>query len=191
MGVKDQKISQQLQDKVNRELMQDEQVVWADKPVPQFSNSFFWTGVSSTAFNVCVLLSMLDVQGFGLPGIKGPASLFDKISVVLMMILPLLMGVLLLFGSVAQFVIKNNKLYVITDKRVMIVDIKYSVESYYPHQLSNVSLKDNGNGLGDVVIERVIRIEPDGEDHSYDIGFLNIKNPVEVEQMMMELANVG
>jgi len=63
MNMQDKKISQRLQDKVNRELVRGEHITWIDKPVPQFFynalNQLFCVRYSMDCF-FCIIYASQD-----------------------------------------------------------------------------------------------------------------------------------
>lgn len=83
--------------------------------------------------------------------------------------------------------------YVITDRRVITFDGGWltTIRSYRPGQLQDVYRKERRDGSGDVIFARRAWRDSDGDRQSEELGFLRIRNPKEVEQMIKKIAEPG
>ncbi|NJO26394.1 MAG: hypothetical protein HC874_01820 [Richelia sp. SL_2_1] len=80
--------------------------------------------------------------------------------------------------------------YLITDKRAISIEsgLLTSIRNYAPSQLKDLYRKDKRNGTGHIIITTRLRRGNDGDSWSEDIGFMNIRNPKEVEKLLRQLA---
>lgn len=80
--------------------------------------------------------------------------------------------------------------YVITNKRAITFDGGWSttIRSYTPDQLKDIYRKEKRDGSGDVVISRRAWRDSDGDRQNEELGFLRIRNPKQIEQMLKKLA---
>jgi hypothetical protein len=80
--------------------------------------------------------------------------------------------------------------YVLTDKRAITIDGGWSttIRSYSPSQLQWVYRKERSNGSGNVIMARRAWPDSDGDRQAEDVGFIGIRNPKEVEQLVKTLA---
>lgn len=173
-------IPQKLQQLVERELEPGEKVKWAEQPVPRFfspkSLSLFLFAIPWTAFAVFWMFGAsrsgdLIFTSFGIPFV--------------------LIGLVLLFSPVWEIVTSNNTVYVITTHRAITFDGGRSViiRSYPPEKLQNIYRVERKNNIGDVVISHKEWRDSDGDKQRDDLGFINIRNPKEVEKKLRFIAD--
>jgi len=80
--------------------------------------------------------------------------------------------------------------YAITDRRAITFDAGWTttIRSYTPNRLQDVYRKEKRDGAGDVVLGQRVWQGSEGGQQSQDLGFLNIRDPKTVEQMLRKLA---
>ena len=84
----------------------------------------------------------------------------------------------------------RKTVYFVTDKRAISIEGGWSttIRSYFPDQLKDVYRKERADGTGDVIILIKRWKDSDGDDRSEEIGFLRVRNPREVENILKRLA---
>ena len=175
-----------LQALVDRELEPGERVVWYDMPIPRFFTPLtlgtFLFAIPWTAF---AIFWVMGASGFKMPDFSEGINFFPLFGVPF---------VLVGFGMLSTpfwFYRKAFRtLYVITDRRAItfIGGRSTTIRSYPPNRLQEIYRKERRDGSGDVVIALKARHDSDGDRQSEELGFLRIRNPKEVEQMLKQLA---
>ena len=180
-------IPRQLQEKVNREIESGERIEWIDMPVPRFftpvSTGAFLFAIPWTAF---AIFWIYGASGFKLPDFnEGGFSFFPLFDVPFVVI-----GLGMLFSPLWAYRKAFKTVYVITNKRAITFDEGWSstIRSYPPEKLQEIYRKEKRDGSGDVVIDRRAWRDSEGDRQSEELGFLRIKNPKEIEQMLKKLA---
>ena len=84
----------------------------------------------------------------------------------------------------------QNSVYLAIDKRA--VSIQYgwptTIRSYLPDQLDYIYRRERADGTGDVIFSIRRWKDSDGDSRSEEIGFLGVRNPREVENILKQLA---
>jgi hypothetical protein len=181
-----------LQEKVHAELESGERICWLCAPTPRFftrvSTGAFLFGIPWTAFAVFWTCCAV---GFCLPdlseGIEG-SDFFPLFGVPFILI-----GLGMFSSPLWAYRKALNTVYVITDRRAISIDGGWSttIRSHNPSGLKEVFRRERKNGLGDVVIAGRAWRDSDGDRQLQEIGFLNIRDPKSVEQMLKDLAETG
>jgi hypothetical protein len=78
----------------------------------------------------------------------------------------------------------------VTDKRAISIQGGWSatIRSYLPDQLKDLYRKERADGTGDVIISIRRWKDSDGVSRSEEVGFLGVRNPREVENILKQLA---
>ena len=78
----------------------------------------------------------------------------------------------------------------ITDKRAILIEsgLLVSIRNYAPNQLKDLYRKEKRNGTGHIIITTRLPRGDDGNFWREDIGFMNIRNPKEIEKLLRQLA---
>jgi hypothetical protein len=180
-------IPRDLQEKVNRELEWDERTEWMDMPVPRFftpaATGAFLFAIPWTAF---AIFWIYGASGFKMPDFgKGGISFFPLFGVPFVLI-----GLALLFTPLWAYRKALRTVYVITDRRAITFDGGWSgtIRSYPPDKLQNIYRREKKDGSGDVIIARRAWRDSGGDHQPEQQGFLQIRNPKEVEYMLKKLA---
>jgi hypothetical protein len=183
MGV----IARELEDKVKRELESGERILWMEQPIPRYftamSTGAFLFAIPWTAFAV---FWMCGAAGFKLPDFsKGGFGLFPLFGLPFVLI-----GIGMLSTPLWVYRRAFKTVYVITDRRAITFDAgwKTTIRSYAPAQLQNIHRKEKRDGSGDVVLGQRVWSGSQGRQQTQDLGFLNIRDPKTVEQMLRQLA---
>ncbi|MGI5869849.1 MAG: hypothetical protein ACOX9C_10465 [Kiritimatiellia bacterium] len=180
-------IPRHLQEKVNREMESGERVEWIDMPIPRFftpaATGAFLFGIPWTAFAVFWICGAC---GFELPDFsKGGASFFPLFGVPFVLI-----GFAMLSSPLWAHRRAFKTVYVITNKRAITFDGGWTttIRSYPPEKLTEVYRKERRDGTGDVIIDHRAWRDSEGSRQAEDLGFLRVRNPKGVEQMLKKLA---
>jgi len=130
--------------------------------------------------------------GFSVPDFKDASGPFE----VMRFLFPLFGLPFVLIGlgmfTIPFFNYRNawKTIYVITDRRAITFDggWKRTVRSYPPAKLLNIYRKEKSDGTGDVIISYDQWVDSEGDRRTEDLGFLRIREPKRVEQMLRDLA---
>ena len=175
-----------LQDLVDRELESGERVEWMDMPIPRFftpaSTAAFLFAIPWTAF---AIFWMCGAAGFKMPDFTKGFDLFPLFGVPFVLI-----GMAMLSTPVWTYRKSFNTVYMITNRRAVTFEggRATTIRSYPPDKLQDIFRKERRDGTGDVVIARRAWRDSDGDRHTEELGFLRVRNPQEVEQMLRKLA---
>jgi len=175
-----------LQDLVDRELESGERVAWMDMPIPRFftpaSTAAFLFAIPWTAF---AIFWMCGAAGFKMPDFTKGFDLFPLFGVPFVLI-----GMAMLSTPVWTYRKSFNTVYMITNRRAVTFEggRATTIRSYPPDKLQDLFRKERRDGTGDVVIARRAWRDSDGDRHTEELGFLRVRNPQEVEQMLRKLA---
>jgi hypothetical protein len=180
-------IPQELEEKVRREVEAGEHILWMQQPIPRYFTAMsigtFMFAIPWTAFAV---FWTCGASGFKLPDFsKGGFSLFPLFGLPFVLI-----GIGMLSTPLWAYRKASKTVYVITDRRAITFDAGWTttIRSYFPDKLQNIHRKEKRNGTGDVVLGQRIWSGSEGGQQTQDLGFLNIRDPKTVEQMLRKLA---
>lgn len=180
-------IPRELDDKVKRELESGERILWMEQPIPRYftamSTGAFLFAIPWTAFAV---FWMCGASGFKMPDFsKGGFSFFPLFGLPFFLI-----GIGMLSSPLWSYRKAFKTVYVITDRRAITFDAGWTttIRSYPPDRLQNIHRKEKRDGSGDVVLGQRVWSGSEGGQQSQDLGFLNIRDPKTVEQMLRKLA---
>ena len=179
-------IPRHLRDYIDRELDDDERIVWVDMPIPRFftkgSLAAFLFAIPWTAFAVFWICG---ASGFKFPDFKEGSDFFPLFGIPFVLI-----GLGMLSTPIWTYRAALKTIYAITDKRAITVTGFFSrtVRSYLPNQLGDITRRENRNGIGDLVFDRQVSYHNEGRTSIKELGFLGVRNPREVEKLLRELA---
>lgn len=180
-------ISRELEDMVKRELAAGERVLWMQQPIPRYfttaSTSAFLFAIPWTAF---AIFWICGASGFKLPDFsKGGFSYFPLFGIPFVLI-----GIGMLSTPLLAHRRAGKTVYVITDRRAITFDAGWTttIRSYPPERLQQIHRKEKRDGTGDVVLGQRLVAAGEGGQQAQDVGFLNIRDPRTVEQMLRKLA---
>lgn len=178
--------SRHLQALVDRELESGERVVWFDMPIPRFftplTTGTFIFAIPWTAF---AIFWMMGASGFKIPDFSEGVSFFPLFGIPFVLV-----GLGMLSSPIWAYRKAFRTVYVITDRRAItfVGGRSTTIRSYPPERLQEIYRKERRDGSGDVVITLNAWRDSDGDRQSEELGFLRIRNPKEVEQMLKQLA---
>jgi len=180
-------IPRELEDKVKHELQTGERVLWMEQPIPRYftamSTGAFLFAIPWTAF---AIFWIGRASGFKLPDFgKGGFSFFPLFGVPFVLI-----GLGMLSSPLWSYRKAFKTVYVITDRRAITFDAGWTttIRSYPPDRLQNIHRKEKRDATGDVVFGQRVWSGSEGGRQAQDLGFLNIREPKKVEQMLGKLA---
>ena len=183
-------ISRELDERVQRELESGEHIQWMEQPIPRY-----FTAASTVAFLFAIpwtafaIFWICGASGFKLPDLSnGWFNLFPLFG------LPFVLAGLGMLSAPLWSRRKALKtVYVITDRRAITFDAGWTttIRSYAPDQLQKIYRKEKRDGSGDVVLGQRVVAGSEGGQQTQDLGFLNVRDPKSVEQMLKKLAEQG
>ncbi len=179
-------LSETVQARISAELDAGESVRWADQPVPTFfsitSVAPFLFAIPWTAF---ALFWICGASGFKMPDFsKGGFGLFPLFGLPFVFI-----GIYLLTAPLRDYWRMTKTIYVVTNKRAIIIG--RDVRSFLPKQLENCVRRDRRNDRGDVLFDDLPWAVTLAERRNTAVlprGFINVRNPREVERQVRSLA---
>lgn len=169
-----------VQERIRRELDPGESVRWADQPVPalftKMSLPMFLFAIPWTAFAVFWICG---ASGFKMPDFRaGGFAFFPLFGVPFVLV-----GLWMLTAPVREYLKMRRQVYVVTGKRAMILGDE--IRSFYPDRLKACVRTERRNGLGDILFtEEVGAYGRRGEAVMRPVGFMNIREPCEVERLI-------
>lgn len=179
-------IPRDLEDAISRELEADESLQWVEMPIPRFftpaSTAAFLFAIPWTAFAV---FWMFGAAGFKIPDFSKGFAFFPLFGVPFVLI-----GCFMLASPLLNYRKALKTVYVITNKRAITFEGGWNmtIRSYPPEKLQNVYRQEKRNGSGDVVIAHKEWRDSDGDRQSQELGFMAIRHPKEVEELLKTLA---
>jgi hypothetical protein len=181
-------IPKELRRKIDNELQPREFIRWVEQPIPRFftaaSIAGILFGIPWTSFAIFWLWAAL---GFQLPDLREglqPQHLFALFGVPFVII-----GFGMLSSPLWVWWAARKTVYLVTDKRGISIQGGWytTIRSYLPYQLNDVYRIERADGTGDVIIAIRQWKDSNGDRRSEVIGFLGIRNPREVENMLRQL----
>jgi hypothetical protein len=184
------KIPKELRRKIENELQPGEFIRWIEQPIPRF---FTASSIGSVLFGIpwtsFAIFWMWGASRFKLPDIREglqPQNLFALFGVPFVLI-----GFRMLSSPVWAWQAARKTVYLVTDKRAISIHSGWSttIRIYLPNQLKEIYRKERADGAGDVIISIRRWKDSDGDNMSEEIGFLGVRNPREVENILKQLAD--
>lgn len=179
-------IPKQLRRRVDREVQPGEVIRWIEQPVPRFLDiSSISTVLFAIPWTGFAIFWTFGAAGFKVPdlsqGIK-PEHLFALFGLPF-----ILVGLGMLSSPFWVWRKTLNTVYVITDRRAISFEGK-TIRSYAPEQLGNLYRHERSNGtIGSVIISTRNWTDSDGDKQSQEIGFIDVRNPQDVERRLRDL----
>jgi hypothetical protein len=191
------KIPKELRRKIENELQPGEFIRWVEQPIPRFFTAASIGGVLfAIPWTSSVIFFMWGASRFKLPDLREglqPQHLNALLGNLFAVFLAYLLF-LLVFGMLASPVwvwqAARKTVYLVTDKRAISIQGGWSttIRSRLPDQLKDLYRKERADGTGDVIISIRRWRDGDGDSRSEEIGFLGVRNPREVENILKQLA---
>lgn len=177
----------QLQSLIQAELNEGEKITWVGTPIPRRyglkSLPMVFFGIPWTAF---ALFWMAGAARFKIPDFNQGFDLFPLFGI------PFVLIGLGMLGSPFWMMRKaRNTAYILTNQRAIIFEKKLSmsIRSFEPEQLHNLRRNQWSDGSGDLLFERRMDFDHDGNRRQTDHGFLAIPEVKSVEDLVRELAD--
>lgn len=190
------RIPEELKKAVQRELKPEERVLWSEMPIPTF-----FTAKNTQLFIFSIVWTLFSVlwtgaaSGFSVPDFKDASDPFQLMRVLFPLFgIPfILIGLGMLTIPFFNYRKAWKTIYVITDRRAITFDGGWqrTVRSFPPAKLVNIYRKEKNDGTGDVVISYDEWVDAEGDRKTEDLGFLRIREPKKVEQVLRDLAREG
>lgn len=183
------KIPKQLLQTIHRELDTGEIITWVEQPIARFfsapSIGIILFGIPWTSF---ALFWMWGALGFQVPNFQNgiqPEHLFALFGLPFVLI-----GVLMLSSPYWQWQTMRNTVYLITDKRAIIIQGSSSttIRSFSPDQIKDLYRRESQDGSGDIIISVRHWKYSDGDTQREEIGFVGVRRVQQVEKMLKKLA---
>ena len=184
----DLKIPKELRRKIDDELQPGEPVRWVEQPIPRFftadSIESVLLGIPWTSFSIFGTWYTL---GYKLPDLR--EGLQPQYLSALYIMLFVLIGFGMLSSPIWVWQAARKTVYLVTDKRAISIQGGWSttIRSYLPDQLKDVYRKERVDGTGDVIIAIRRWKDSEGDQRSEEIGFLGVRSPRGVENMLRQL----
>jgi hypothetical protein len=174
-----------LEQKIDSELDPGEVVRYKDMPIKKFftpsSTAAFLFGIPWTAF---ALFWTAGASGFEIPDFNEGFDIFPLFGIPF-----ILVGIGMLSTPLWSYWKAGKSVYVITNRRAITFEggKETTIRSYPPNKLSDIYRKEKRDGTGDVIIRVKAWKDSEGDRHSEELGFLRIRDPKSVEQMLKKL----
>jgi hypothetical protein len=166
---------------LNREIQADEKLIWSSGPDPiqmaKNSRFFFYVGILWTFVSI---LAAYD---------NDHSRIIFVIAVLFIMI-----GFGMLYAPIGAYFSAKKQAYFITSKRAIVMSLvssieEYSIDSFGPAKLRDLTRKDLANGFGDIIFNFIISNPNTSQWHkSPGNGFYGIQNTADVEKLLNELS---
>jgi hypothetical protein len=182
-------IPKKLRKKVDDELHSGESIRWIGQPVPRF---FTTSAIGSLLFGIpwtsFALFWMYGASGFRLPNLRTglqPQHFFALFGLPFVLV-----GFGMLSSPLWTWQAARDTVYLVTDERVITIQggKATTIKSYLPEKLDGIYRNERNDGTGDVIIEIRRWKDSDGDQRQEEIGFIGIRNPREVENILKQLA---
>jgi len=176
-------ISKHLKERVKRALEPGEHIEWLGKPIPRYftriARSIYVFGIPWTAFAIFWTIGYVRQEGSGsavLPGLPF-----------------ILIGLGILSTPIWCYRKALKTAYAITNKRAIIIYEEWtrSIQSFYYDNLQDIYSKEEKDGTGDVIISCQALRDSWIPIYTEPLGFLQIKNPKQIEKKLKKLAEQG
>lgn len=163
---------------LHQEMMEGEQVVWADVPVTRAVMKDSWTGFFIGVFFTFVTCKFVDQEvakpSFGWGNLLFP-GIFAFIS------LRLLLAPLLAWRTARQTV------YAVTNRRAIILVAERrgrTVRSFQDEFLVSFERHEQADGCGNIILQRDASRTSKGATHYSDVGFIGLRNVRAVDALL-------
>lgn len=178
-----------LRNLVESELHEREAINWVGQPIHRRfvarSLPIVLFGIPWTAF---AIFWMAGAAGFKMPNFQQGFDFFPLFGIPF---------VLIGFGmlSAPLWIAKKARrtVYVLTDRRAILFDGGWSttIRSFGPERLTDLRRVQRPDGSGDLIFEKSLSYDSDGDKRSTDIGFLAIPDVKDVEDRVRRIAGTG
>ncbi|HEY9879870.1 MAG TPA: hypothetical protein V6D29_15555 [Leptolyngbyaceae cyanobacterium] len=189
------KLTRKLRKLVERELENTEVIQWIEQPIPRFF-THQTIGVCLgllfllSFFSFVCLMQYKQATDMG----RSVLEIFDASGTAVFLmgaLVPPVLLVCILLIPLLRWLEARQTVYVITDKRVLILKqgSPTTVTSFMPSKLSIASHREHQDGSSDVVVYIHQWKDYDGDIHTQEMGFKQIRYFREFERALLRLAS--
>lgn len=188
--IENHKLPSKLRRAVEKELEVTEIIRWIEQPISRF----FTRPVVGT----CLIL-LVPIAFFSFAGLMTynqardmGRTLFEftqGIGIVVFFIGAIIPLILIFFIPISNWLKVRQTVYVITNKRALILvsGKTTTVTSFIPSELRVISRREHKDGSGDVIVYIHKSKDYDGDVHTQDMGFKQVRNPKALEKILLQL----
>lgn len=180
-------VPQSVIDQISRQLEPGEAIRWLDRPgmlrinPVQFRRTLILSTSAQTIFVAVFVFMVIKYH---------PVNPVPWI--LLLVMLPTIITSIPIVRIVLPAIIaagRNSMVYVITGKRVMVWDtISASLKKdYRPEDIQTVTIRESGNGSGDILFNAETDHGPMGKYRKHEDGLSGVDNVRQVEELLKEL----
>lgn len=174
---------------IEAELDGDEKATWIGTPIPSRYATrtipIVLFGIPWTAF---ALFWIAGASGFQMPDFEQGFGFFPLFGIPFVLV-----GFGMLSSPFWAMLKAKRTAYVITTTRAIIFDGGFSttIRSFDPDRLTDLRRKQRPDGSGDLIFERSLSYDSDGDRRTTDHGFLAISDVKAVEDMIRQLVTTS
>ncbi|MFP4476380.1 MAG: hypothetical protein ACLFOY_12540 [Desulfatibacillaceae bacterium] len=184
---KEDRFTDEMIEKVERERREGEQILWFARAIPRFfvpaTGFAYLFGIPWTAFSIFWILGAAGVLDVEPEGGLGWAALFG---------VPFIIVGLGILGTPFYAYWKQMRVFhVITDQRAILFSDSGEIRSFHPRDLRHVQRRERKDGTGDIVMALGRWRDSDGDEQTEEIGFMGVREPRTVERMLRNLSEQG
>ena len=179
----------QLRTLIEGELNDGEKITWIGAPIPQrFAMRSIPTVLFGIPWTAFALFWMAGASGFQIPDFREASDLFPLFGIPFVLI-----GIGMLSSPFWMMRKARKTAYILTNARAIIFDGGFSttIRSFAPERLTDLRRKQRSDGSGDLIFERKLSYDSDGDRQTSDHGFLAISDVKAVEDLVRQLADTS
>ena len=180
-------VSPQQRQSIQAELQIGERILWIGRPrawqaalksAPIILFGIPWTGFA--------LFWTYAAAGFRIPDPRQGMFFFFPLFGVPF----ILVGLAMLSSPFWALRKARQTFYVITDRRALLIEggSKTTVRSIEPERFKDLVRHQRADGSGDIVLQRQVFRDSDGDQQTFEIGFYGIEKVREVEKLLRKVA---
>lgn len=174
-------LPQEIQDRIDKELLSEEKLLWVGQPHP----SRFLSTQSSKTHPLLSLMIVVEIILFIVALVM--SALLMAGLIFLALVLTAILG-----GLAQQLFSAKNTIYAVTNQRAMIIEGN-NVQTFRKRDLQSITKTTRATGRGDVIFSRdsEMRLRPSGfgfmlhRREEKEIGFLGIEHPDHIEALLL------
>ena len=174
---------------IEAELSDDEKVTWIGAPIPgRFAMRSLPIVLFAIPWTAFAVFWMAGASGFQIPNFKQGFDFFPLFGIPF-----LLIGIGMLSSPYWMMRKAKKTAYVLTTTRAIIFDGGFSttIRSFRPVRLKDLRRKQRSDGSGDLILERKLSYDNDGDRRTTDHGFFAISDVKAVEDMVRQLVDTS
>ena len=184
-----EELPDQLYSVVEAELEPGEKLTWIGQPIP-------WRAALK---NLPLILFAIPWTGFALFWTAGAAEFripdFQNGDGIMCLFgVPFILIGLGLFSSpLWSYRHSKRTVYCVTNRRVLLITggFQTTFRSFLPEALLNIERRQNSDGSGDIILERLEWRDSDNDRQVKEVGIMAIPDVQDVEKLVMELAETA